>query len=630
MGRGDDGSSAAAVPVPLRTDFTGPSPSALRHMTVDSTQSGLGEPAGRLSEYRFLVGHHIDRETLLHAAATADEWGVDPHEVLLARKWITPDAYVAALARHLGVALISEDDPGHGARTAVLLDGTAASPSRVAEHAWRVRRAGHAVALVSARKLLVLEPPGRRASRARHAVTGLLRRRPALSAATPTWRWQLVAMASAVGLLIGCVAVAPEAAYSGLFLLLTLAFLPVTALRVAILSLGLTQRRTGEAAAPVPDIELPVYSILVPLYGESEVLPDLVAAIAALDYPAAKLDVLLVLESIDAGTRKAAEALDLPSFVRVVIVPDSLPRTKPKALNYALQIARGDFVVVYDAEDVPEPDQLRRALAAFHAGREETICVQSRLNIHNAREGWLARQFALEYSVLFDLTLPGLARLGLPIPLGGTSNHFPRRVLDRWTGWDPFNVTEDADLGIRLARSGGRIAMIDSTTWEEAPIHFGVWLRQRTRWLKGWMQTYLVHTRQPALLLRELGLPAFIGFHVYSGGAILSALAFPLVCAITAIELARGDWLMPPEGSAGRVLWIAAAFNLGAAYLASVVAGMLAVCRRGWPGLAFQAPLMPVYWVLISIAAYRAMLQLVAAPYLWEKTAHRSRRRPLR
>ena len=198
-------------------------------------------------------------------------------------------------------------------------------------------------------------------------------------------------------------------------------------------------------------------------------------------------------------------------------------------------------------------------------------------------------------------------------------------MLERWSGWDPFNVTEDADLGIRLRRTGGRISMLDSVTWEEAPERFGVWLRQRTRWLKGWMQTYLVHNRQPIQLWRDLGPAAFIGFHLYSGGLILSALVFPIFCALAAVDLWRGYWLSSFSTPVERVVWAIAVFNLAAAYVGSVVAAWIAAWRMGRARLALGAFVMPVYWLLISLAAYRALFQLMTAPYRWEKTEHRPR-----
>jgi cellulose synthase/poly-beta-1,6-N-acetylglucosamine synthase-like glycosyltransferase len=277
----------------------------------------------------------------------------------------------------------------------------------------------------------------------------------------------------------------------------------------------------------IADCDLPSYSVLVPLFREVAVLPDLVDALGRIDHPPAKLDCMLVLEASDRATITAARAIALPPFMRIVVVPDCAPRTKPKALNYALQLARGELVAVYDAEDVPDPGQLRAAVQAFAAGGQRVVCVQAELAIHNASDSWITRQFALEYAALFRGLLPALARLRLPIPLGGTSNHFRRSFLDASGGWDPHNVTEDADLGIRIARRGGLVATIRSVTWEEAPSRLQPWIRQRTRWLKGWLQTYLVHMRNAAKL-RELGLVSFLAFQALMGGILLSCLLHPL------------------------------------------------------------------------------------------------------
>jgi cellulose synthase/poly-beta-1,6-N-acetylglucosamine synthase-like glycosyltransferase len=304
-------------------------------------------------------------------------------------------------------------------------------------------------------------------------------------------------------------------------------------------------------------------------------------------------------------------------------VPDRQPRTKPKALNYALQFARGDFVVVYDAEDRPQRDQLRRAWEAFRRAPPGLGCLQAQLNIYNPWDGWfLTRQFTIEYSALFDAVLPALERLRLPVPLGGTSNHFPRATLLEVGAWDPHNVTEDADLGIRLARQGYRVAVLASTTWEEAPPRFGIWLRQRTRWMKGWMQTYLVHTRELNQLHRDLGLGASVGFHALMGGLIVSALVHPLFYILLAGHWLAGGLLVPAETAAGAALWGIACVNLALGYLASILVSMVSVWRRGRRGLAMFALLLPLYWLLISVAAYRAAWQFVRDPYLWEKTAH--------
>ena len=444
------------------------------------------------------------------------------------------------------------------------------------------------------------------------------------------WTWQRVAASAAAALIVGGASMAPEltlAALTGMAAVpfLCVVLLRIVALREFVLAASAPTRREVPAAVCVADEEAPVYSVLVPLFREAGVLPCLLQALEALDYPRAKLEVLLVLEATDLDTQAILLSRHLPPPFRTVIVPEGGPRTKPKALNYALQLARGDYVVVYDAEDRPEPDQLRRALAMFRRGPPQLGCVQAQLNVYNAtgpRASWFTRQFAIEYSALFDSILPALARLELPVPLGGTSNHFRRETLVAVGGWDPFNVTEDADLGFRLARRGWRTAVLQSTTWEEAPVSFSRWFRQRTRWLKGWMQTWLVHTRQPLRLCAELGLRGALGFHVLMGGLVFLALMHPLFYVGLAYHAVSGQLLSPAETPGGVALWAVAWVNLTAGYLTSMVVGAVSAWRRDHPGLMWSALSMPLCWLLVSAAAYRALWQLATNPYLWEKTEH--------
>jgi cellulose synthase/poly-beta-1,6-N-acetylglucosamine synthase-like glycosyltransferase len=458
----------------------------------------------------------------------------------------------------------------------------------------------------------------------REAVCGLQQRAPDLSASTPAPLWQKAAVSGLIGGAALGAALAPEATLVALLAVMALPFLMVVALRAA--SLWQLASRRNEAA-PVAQAHhgLPVYSILVPMLHEAAVVPHLIAALQRLDYPADKLDVLLIVESFDAATRAALLAIALPRHMSVLVVPEGAPGTKPRACQYALQHARGDYVVVYDAEDCPEPDQLRRALAAFRSGNERLGCLQAQLNIYNSRQSWLTRQFTLEYTALFDAILPALERLRLPVPLGGTSNHFPRAVLDEVGGWDPYNVTEDADLGIRLARSGWQVGVLPSTTWEEAPPTFAIWVKQRTRWLKGWMQTYLVHMRTPMRLWHELGARGFLGLQVLMGGLILSALVHPWFYVLVAADLWQGRLLGVPDGMLGRTLLGVGLFNVVAGYLSAMALGAVAAAQRARHGLALHAVLMPLYWLGISFAAYRALWQLSVAPYYWEKTEHFAR-----
>jgi cellulose synthase/poly-beta-1,6-N-acetylglucosamine synthase-like glycosyltransferase len=364
--------------------------------------------------------------------------------------------------------------------------------------------------------------------------------------------------------------------------------------------------------------DFPSYTVLVPLFREANVIPQLAESLRALDYPRASLDIKFIVEEGDFETVAAAMAQGADGFCEVIVVPPGKPLTKPRACNYALQLARGEYLVIFDAEDKPEPDQLKKALAAFRSGPRDVACLQARLNFFNARECWITRMFALDYALWFDFLLPGLDRLGIPMPLGGTSNHFRVDALRAIHAWDPFNVTEDADLGIRLARLGLRVRTLDSTTYEEATNALPNWLRQRTRWLKGYMQTWLVHMRSPRQLVRNAGLGGFFGFQLFVGGTVLSALLNPLLWSIFAlsffVDIPVMGFLSATHTISGLSLLLG---NVLFAYLA-----MLGPYRRGWLDLSPFALLVPIYWLLISAAAYRALWQLVRDPWLWEKTPH--------
>lgn len=402
-------------------------------------------------------------------------------------------------------------------------------------------------------------------------------------------------------------------------------FLTIMLFRLLLMIAGLTMPRRAldfgvSAAAPR---ELPVYSILVALRDEAVLLPQIVAALSALDYPATKLDILLLLEESDSKTLSAARALALDSRFRILTVPDRIPRTKPKACNFGLAFARGDFVSLFDAEDRPDPEQLLRALAAFEA-HPDTQCVQARLSFYNVRENWLTRQFAIEFAQWFSFMLPGLARFRLPVPLGGTSNHFRRSALEALGGWDAFNVTEDADIGMRLARQGVRVRLIASSTAEEANCELGNWLHQRSRWLKGYLQTWLVHMRSPTRLLSELGVGGFVSFQLLIGGAFVSAflhLAFwaALIVGLCGVHLPHVAWapLLRPFTIA-----VLAGGN-GSAIVCGIVAALSPQFKgQGRFVLALNAISMPLYWFLISFAALKALASFATRPFYWAKTRH--------
>ncbi|MCH9807622.1 MAG: glycosyltransferase [Alphaproteobacteria bacterium] len=464
---------------------------------------------------------------------------------------------------------------------------------------------------------------------------GLEERFPELSAKSLRPHRVIGAGAIAIVVLCAALALSPPIVVPLLFAAIGLPFVCIALLRcAALVELGRRGAFTGVAGSgqqqPAADpIEgLPRYAILVPLYNEAAVVCQLLEALGRLDYPKRRLQISLIVEYDDVETRNAIASSGLAENMRVVVVPPGAPRTKPRALNFALADAVGEYVVVYDAEDLPEPDQLKRAIEVFKAGPPQIGCVQARLDLYNSDRNFFTRQFTIEYNALFDAILPALERLGLPIPLGGTSNHFPREVLDRVGGWDAYNVTEDADLGIRLARLGYSVKTLQSTTWEEAPESFAVWKGQRTRWLKGWMQTYLVLMRNPLGLWRDLGGYRFLGIQVLMGGMIFSALVHPwfyialLVLVIShggvpdAAALFGSGWLMP-----------LGLFNLVAGYVSAMALGAVAVSSRNRLNLAPGVIVMPVYWLMISFAAYRALWQLAVAPFFWEKTPHAGQRR---
>ncbi|RYE08834.1 MAG: glycosyltransferase [Hyphomicrobiales bacterium] len=375
-----------------------------------------------------------------------------------------------------------------------------------------------------------------------------------------------------------------------------------------------------EAIAAIDDATLPVYTVLVPMYKEAKVLPLLTRALKGLDYPASKLEVKLVLEEDDTETIDAAKALKLPGTFEIVRVPPSQPKTKPKACNYALQFSRGELVTIYDAEDQPEPDQLKKAVLAFRLGDPKLACVQGRLNYFNRSENWLTRMFTLEYSQWFDFLLPGLDWLKVPIPLGGTSNHFKLSALRKVGAWDPYNVTEDADLGVRLAQEGYTVGVINSTTYEEANGVLPSWIKQRSRWIKGYMQTWLVHMRHPIQLWRSIGTKGFFSFHFFIGAPPFTMLLAPILWAITLLVWLTNSfdlgWLFPePFGTM-------ALFNLVLGNLFLVYFGVIAALKRKYYDLVPAGVLLPAYWVLHSIAAYKAFWQLLFNPHYWEKTEH--------
>jgi cellulose synthase/poly-beta-1,6-N-acetylglucosamine synthase-like glycosyltransferase len=577
--------------------------------------------------------HLVDPAIMEAVAWRAEALGVGGDEVLRCHGILTPDEITKGIASHLSIEVDALDGADMTAPLLAAQAGVFARNHRgrtiytVAPRGLGLRRFCEEVARdPKAARYLRLASPERLAEHIREAtaeevaaeaVHGLNRERPDLSAVGYGWsqlRWFTIFLCLA---LAGAGVLAPGALLIAAEYFLALCFVGWTLLRL----IACFVRHGRPAAISVPHRSLPTYTIIVPLYREAPVVAKLIDSLKRLRYPPEKLDIKLLLEDNDLETRAEVAKLDLTAPFEIVAPPRTGPQTKPRALATALLFARGSYLTVYDAEDEPEPDQLLRALAAF-AADPSLACVQAKLSVDNVSDGWLSRLFASEYSGQFDVFLPALARFRLPIPLGGTSNHFRVDILREVGGWDPFNVTEDADLGMRLARFGYRIGTVDSTTWEEAPVGFRQWLRQRTRWLKGWMQTWIVHMRYPLRLLRELGLRDFISFQLLIGGTMISALVHPFFMTVVGMDIVSGELFTPGETIEHSVRKGLAVAVLGIGYAGAVTMGLIGLSRRGLLGSAWVVATIPIYWMLLSIAAWRALWQLAVAPHHWEKTPH--------
>lgn len=461
-------------------------------------------------------------------------------------------------------------------------------------------------------------------TRALHiAVDGLREGDPARSASVAVMGWQRPALWGALAIVVVCVVLWPKASVVTMIGLCTLGYVLTMVDRVLIFRTGLASRAivvTDEEARAIPDDELPPYTILVPAYNEPEVVADLLGSMAALEYPHRKLQVLLLLEADDDVTIAAAEDCAQIDFITIVLVPPAEPRTKPKACNYGLQFATGDIVTIYDAEDLPEPLQLRRVVAVFDRLPDDIACVQAKLAYHNGHQNIQTGWFTAEYGLWFGYLLPGLMRSSSPIPLGGTSNHLLHPVLDKIGAWDPHNVTEDADLGLRIAASGYRTAIVDSTTLEEANSDPVNWVRQRSRWYKGYLQTWLVQMRRPVELYRTLGLRNFVRFNLVLAGTPIIAVLNLLFWLITTF------WFLGQPGLIEAVfpplIYFPALICLVLGNAATVYMNLIALWEDDRPDLLWAGLTVPVYWLMMSVAAAKGTYQLIRNPSYWEKTFH--------
>jgi len=595
-------------------------------------KQGLAEQARQSTmlpvEIGFLAHHGLSPDTLRDAALIAELTGITADVALLRCGLVEERTFYRALAAELDLPFLMAPRLSAEVRhPESILTGLAplahGSGFVMAPQGWRLIRLLRSPKPI--RRLAITTPSlltrsvlrAQNRLIARRAALDLPHAAPNLSSYGGASLPQIQAACLAALLMSFCIVADPRMAIALLPSLASPIFLCIIVLRLASSFLANPLR----PPIPLPrenDASLPIYTIIVALYREKRVARRLVAALERLDYPAAKLDIKLVLETDDRETMAALAAIDLPGNIEIIVAPPGEPRTKPRALNVALPLARGRFTVVYDAEDVPDPEQLRLAVSTFSRLPEDVACLQARLTIDNTDDTWLTRLFTIEYAALFDVLNPGLAEIGSPIPLGGTSNHFRTAILESIHGWDAWNVTEDADLGIRLARLGYRVADLPSSTQEEAPSTLDAWLRQRTRWMKGFLQTGISHSRDLASGFAQLGLWKSYAAMALTAGAILSALVYP-VCVAFLVML----WLSERSQSPWDQAWYAGSLTLFLSGMASVfIPAIVALHRRGLWRLLPWVALLPLYYGLVSLAAWRGLWEFGTAPFQWNKTSH--------
>jgi len=585
----------------------------------------------------FLSSYGVETELLCAAAEEACRQAVAPEAALLASGRVGERFFYRCLAHWLGVAFVEgEVTLGKAARYPYAIHGGIAPLDASSGRRWLSAPRGKMLAELLARAQrgerfsgdLAVTTPSHMSRLLRAGATSTVLWEASLGLANLDPNLSVKAGASPAQCAFAMAAISTASFAFGLAPVPTLTFISLMMTCVFLASIWL-RLFAGAASAGggrepwrrrVRDRHLPVYSVVVALHREARVVPQLVAALDAIDYPRCKLDIKLVIEHDDHATRRAIEALHLPAIYELVIAPAGWPRTKPRALNIALPLARGDLLVIFDAEDAPAPGQLREAAERFIAAPRELACLQARLAIDNIEDSWLTRLFAIEYAVLFDVLNPGVAELGLPLPLGGSSNHFRTAILREVCGWDAWNVTEDADLGLRLARLGFRVGILPSSTQEEAPARLDAWLTQRRRWSKGWMQTFITLTRDPRRLVSELGLSKSLALGLMMTGLVIAPPLWPLFAVLVVHNLQAG---LPSPTSVlafiQTMLWMSAALFGSASILWLSLLGMK---RRKLLGLWPFLPLLLPYYLFTSAAAWLALHDLILRPYHWHKTEH--------
>lgn len=595
-------------------------------------------------EISFFRACGVGKPCIARAASCARANGTSIEAELIAARVIRPEIYYRWLAQSLGLSYLEKIDPA-----------SVLSPPKIDA---LLRRTGPLRVVDADRVITVISPSAtnfcrerqrladKPELRAQFAVASPAEVRRAVWAAGETERvrkttgaldedrrvfsartvltgaqgfWLALALSGLTALFF----VWPIPALIALHVTLTLFFLSASLLRLLAAAFG---KRPDPPALSGRQDRLPVYTILIALKDEALVAGQLVRALDRLDWPKSLLDIKLICEREDTATVDALLAADPGPHYEILFVPDHGPKTKPKALAYGLAGARGEFVALYDAEDIPSPGQLLEAYTILSNSNDDTIgCVQAPLVVSNYRSNWLSTLFALEYAGLFRALVPFLGRLGLPIPLGGTSNHFRRDVLERVGGWDPYNVTEDADLGMRLYRAGYRTVGAYHATIEMAPDTLPIWMRQRSRWLKGWLQTWLVLMRQPLRTVREMGVRGFLSAQVFIAGMMVSTLAHPLMYVFITLFLVRQALgVGSPNDDLHTGLFLTDVVSVTSSYVAFATIGLMHMTKREKRSLPRRnLAMLPLYWLAMGLAAWMAIFELPWRAHHWAKTPHR-------
>lgn len=598
----------------------------------EGIEHSRGAPLPLPMEIAFLTAHGFSMPALVDVARHARSQGVTADMALITLGLMGEADYYKVLAAHLGVAYVDQNihlavnsdiSEAMNAGIAPLAGGGDATPSylvapRGEQLLTLLRYSRRGPQFVGRIRLTspslfadVIRTHGHYYIRHR-ASFAIQEWDASLSAGTPTTLAQRFLLIIALALALVCLA---WGNISRLAFSLCFSALMIYAAVLRLFAAAASRDERHVPARPIPENQFPIYTILVPLYHEAAVVPQLIAQLDGLDYPRAKLDIKLLIEHDDEQTREALAKVNLSSVYDVIHIPNGQPRTKPRALNVGLMFAKGELLVVYDAEDIPDRDQLRRAAMRFAHEPQRVACLQARLAIDNHADNWLAATFALEYAALFDVLVPGLVELGLPVPLGGTSNHFRTDVLRQLQGWDAWNVTEDADLGLRLARFGYRVEALYSTTYEEAPAVPRAWVHQRQRWLKGWVQTLFVLSRHPLRVVHELGFMPAISALVLLSTGVFGPLLAPLFTILFIHDVLYGSLLEPHTWVQiiASTMWC---FLIISGLLSSFVLLYMGMARRGLMGLMRIVPALLVRQLLLSYAAWMAILDFIRRPLL--------------